>query len=541
MVYVKSKQLFLLQSVAIFLVILFPFFTHSFGDINYQIQVWGDKYKKLMQEMKQEYDESKIGITNVTLAAERTKRRDPLDGCRYYTGGWNYKSKHYWASVVFAALPLFIIAVVWFLSLGVFLCCAFLRCCCRIWCHDRKKRRPNAQLAYNVSLAILLISSIIAITGSVIIYVNQHKFYDKVFDAMEFIMNIALNVFDRLKVVVNAFANAAALASNQLSLPPDIQESINSVNTMVTAMARLPELQSSAMTNSIHHVLYPARLALNIVVGIVLALVLLGLLFSLLGLRRLVYVFAILSWIIIALLFFLSAVFLVFRIAVGDACVAMEEWLRNPTTNSTMNQVLPCLSNSVANQTLYVSKATVYFMVNSTNQFDTAIANNAPAAAVAYNQSGPLIPPLCNPINPDMTDRTCQPGEVNIGNVTEGFEKYKCEASSQGTCTTQGRLTPYMYDQLVAVVNVSYSLYTAGPFLVEVGQCSFVLKTLTEITDSYCPALRRYSGRTFVGLMMISCSSLVCLLCWLYHVTAKHQLWEASRFKSLSTGPLKPW
>ncbi|CAN1190678.1 hypothetical protein LINPERPRIM_LOCUS39990 [Linum perenne] len=513
MVYVKSKQLFLLQSVAIFLVIIFPFFTHSFGDINYQIQVWGDKYKKLMQEMKQEYDESKIGITNVTLAAERTKRRDPLDGCRYYTGGWNYKSKHYWASVVFAALPLFIIAVVWFLSLGVFLCCAFLRCCCRIWCHDRKKRRPNAQLAYNVSLAILLISSIIAITGSVIIYVNQHKFYDKVFDAMEFIMNIALNVFDRLKVVVNAFANAAALASNQLSLPPDIQESINSVNTMVTAMARLPELQSSAMTNSIHHVLYPARLALNIVVGIVLALVLLGLLFSLLGLRRLVYVFAILSWIIIALLFFLSAVFLVFRIAVGDTCVAMEEWLRNPTTNSTMNQVLPCLSNSVANQTLYVSKATVYFMVNSTNQFDTAIANNAPAAAVAYNQSGPLIPPLCNPINPDMTDRACQPGEVNIGNVTEGFEKYKCEASSQGTCTTQGRLTPYMYDQLVAVVNVSYSLYTAGPFLVEVGQCSFVLKTLTEITDSYCPALR----------------------------SAKHQLWEASRFKSLSTGPLKPW
>ncbi|CAN0862102.1 hypothetical protein LINGRAHAP2_LOCUS8383 [Linum grandiflorum] len=204
------------------------------------------------------FKESKIGITNVTLAAERTRRMDPLDGCRYYTGGWNYKSKHYWASVVFAALPLLIIAVVWFLSLGVFLCCAFLRCCCKICCGGRKKRRPNSELVYNVSLAILLISSVIAIAGSIIIYINQHKFYDKVFDAMEYIMNIGLDVFERLKVVVNAFATAATLASNQLSLPPDIQNSINNVNTMMTAMARLPELQSSTMTSSIHQVLFPA-------------------------------------------------------------------------------------------------------------------------------------------------------------------------------------------------------------------------------------------------------------------------------------------
>ncbi|CAN0862106.1 hypothetical protein LINGRAHAP2_LOCUS8383 [Linum grandiflorum] len=323
MVYVKTRPLFLLQSVALFLIIICPSFTYCNGDLNAQIQVWGDKYKNLMQEMQQEYQESKIGITNVTLAAERTRRMDPLDGCRYYTGGWNYKSKHYWASVVFAALPLLIIAVVWFLSLGVFLCCAFLRCCCKICCGGRKKRRPNSELVYNVSLAILLISSVIAIAGSIIIYINQHKFYDKVFDAMEYIMNIGLDVFERLKVVVNAFATAATLASNQLSLPPDIQNSINNVNTMMTAMARLPELQSSTMTSSIHQVLFPARLALNIIVGIVLAFVLLGLLFSLLGLRRLVYLFAVLSWIIVALLFILSAVFLVFRIRVrGDGRMA---------------------------------------------------------------------------------------------------------------------------------------------------------------------------------------------------------------------------
>ncbi|TVU08306.1 hypothetical protein EJB05_41706, partial [Eragrostis curvula] len=31
------------------------------------------------------------------LAAERTRRKDPLDGLRYYTGGWNISDRHYLA------------------------------------------------------------------------------------------------------------------------------------------------------------------------------------------------------------------------------------------------------------------------------------------------------------------------------------------------------------------------------------------------------------------------------------------------------------
>ncbi|CAL1399868.1 unnamed protein product [Linum trigynum] len=538
-----GRWLFVVQSAPLLflLVVSSSFFTTSdASNIDQQIQEWTSKYKDLLAGMKQDYSGSKLAITNMTLAAERTRRRDPLDGCHYYTGGWNYEDKHYWASVAFAALPLVIIAGVWFLSLWVFLCCAFLRCCCAVCC-GRKKRRGNPRSLYNASLAILLISTIVAISGSVVIYVNQHKFYDEVFDAMEYIMNKAVTILDKLKVVVNAFANAASMASNQFSLPPDVLGSITYVNDLVTSMATLPQLQSSAMNLAIHSVLFPARLALNIIVGIVIALVVLGLLFSILGIRCLVYLLAVLGWAIIVLLLILSALFLVFRIAVADACVAMEEWVRNPTTNSTMNQVLPCLNSTIADEALSVSKATVYFIVNSTNQFDNGVANKRSNLGLSYNQSGPLLPPLCNPINADMTYRSCLPGEVDIANVSEEFDKYKCQASGSGICASPGRLTPYMYDQLIAVVNVSYSLYSAGPFLAEVGQCSFVLKTLTEITDSYCPGLRRYSYRTFVGLVMISVSAMVCLVCWLCHVRAKQQLWEAKRYKSLSTGPLKPW
>jgi hypothetical protein len=35
--------------------------------------------------------------TPFVLAAEQTQRKDPLDGLRYYTGGWNISDEHYWA------------------------------------------------------------------------------------------------------------------------------------------------------------------------------------------------------------------------------------------------------------------------------------------------------------------------------------------------------------------------------------------------------------------------------------------------------------
>ena len=35
--------------------------------------------------------------TTLVLAAERTRRKDPLDHLNHYTGGFNISNKHYWA------------------------------------------------------------------------------------------------------------------------------------------------------------------------------------------------------------------------------------------------------------------------------------------------------------------------------------------------------------------------------------------------------------------------------------------------------------
>lgn len=41
--------------------------------------------------------EESTGNSSLILAEKRTYRRDPLDGLKRYTGGWNISNEHYWA------------------------------------------------------------------------------------------------------------------------------------------------------------------------------------------------------------------------------------------------------------------------------------------------------------------------------------------------------------------------------------------------------------------------------------------------------------
>lgn len=108
--------------------------------------------------------------------------------------------------------------------------------------------------------------------------------------------------------------------------------------------------------------------------------------------------------------------------AVGDTCVAMDEWVQHPTAHTALDEILPCVDNATAQQTLLQSRDVARQLVILVDKIISDVTNrNLPAQAgpVYYNQSGPLMPPLCNPFNPDLTVRPCVPGEVPLDNATE--------------------------------------------------------------------------------------------------------------------------
>lgn len=106
----------------------------------------------------------------------------------------------------------------------------------------------------------------------------------------------------------------------------------------------------------------------------------------------------------------------------ADTCVAMDEWIQYPTANTALDDILPCVDKATAQETLLRSKEVTSELVNLVNQVITNVSNInfAPNfTPLYYNQSGPLMPLLCNPFHPDMTDRQCDAGEVNLSNATQ--------------------------------------------------------------------------------------------------------------------------
>ncbi|KAL3511940.1 hypothetical protein ACH5RR_024657 [Cinchona calisaya] len=473
---------------------------------------WESKSKRSVLE-----EGNNVGGNSSTLilAAERTHRKDPFDGFNYYTGGWNITNKHYVASAVFTAAPLFLVAAIWFVAIGL---CMLLTCLC--FCCCRRRNYGYSQTAYALSLILLSLFTVAAIIGSIVLYTGQGKFHNTTTDILKYVVGQADSTVDNLMNVSDYLAAAKQVGVGNVFLPPDVQKHIDEVDAKINSAASTLQSETERNRNRIDDILGIVRKILIIVAAVMLAVALLGFLFSILGLQFLVYILVILGWILVAVTFILSGIFLALYNVAGDTCVAMDQWSKNPTAHTSLDDILPCVDVATAQETLSQSKNVTFQLVGVVNGIITNVSNvNLPPAArpLSYNQSGPLVPVLCNPFNPDKTARKCAAGEVNFNNATQVWKNYVCQVSTNNVCTTIGRLTPSMYQQMSSAVNVSYGLYHYGPFLTDLLDCTFVRDAFTSIENDYCHDLKRFSKWIHIGLALVSSAVALSLIFWLLY------------------------
>lgn len=204
--------------------------------------------------------------------------------------------------------------------------------------------------------------------------------------------------------------------------------------------------------------------------------------------------------------------------ATADTCVAMSEWVERPSSNTALDEILPCTDNATAQETLMRSKEVTGQLVELINTVVTNISNinfSPVFVQMYYNQSGPLLPMLCNPFNHDLTDRPCSPGELDLNNATQAWSSFVCQVNQNGTCITTGRLTPALYGQMASCANISTGLINNAPFLVQLQDCSYAKQTFRDITNNNCPGLRRYGYRVYVGLAILSTAVMLSLVFWI--------------------------
>ncbi|RRT53075.1 hypothetical protein B296_00016354 [Ensete ventricosum] len=108
--------------------------------------------------------------------------------------------------------------------------------------------------------------------------------------------------------------------------------------------------------------------------------------------------------------------------------------------------------------------------------------------------------------------------EQNLKNfVWKGYVCQTVVVSGSEVCATIGRVTPSIYNQMMAAVTVSRGLYYYVPFLTGLEDCSFVRETFTAIHKNNCPGLEQNSKLVFIGLVMVSAAVMLSLVFWVIY------------------------
>nr|GEZ86156.1 uncharacterized protein [Tanacetum cinerariifolium] len=328
---------------------------------------------------------------------------------------------------------------------------------------------------------------------------GQQRFHNSTTATLDYVVKQSKDTSYKLNNVLDILETAKGIGVDQVSLPESIKDNIDRVDTMVNEAAtdlefetadnqdesikdnidRVDTMVNEAATDlefetsdnqdGIQYVLNSVRLSLIIIAAVMLLVALLGFLLSIFGLQVLVYVLVVFGWILVTSTFILCGIFLTLHNIMGDTCVAMDEWVQNPTAHTALDEILPCVDNATAQETLYESKDVTFQLV---------------------------------------------------------WKGYLCQVSAQDTCTTVGRLTPKMYDQMSAAANVTSGLTQYGPFLVGLLDCTFVRDTFTGIHKDHCPDLTKYSRWVYIGLAMVSVAVLLSLVLWvLYARERRHRVY----------------
>lgn len=449
----------------------------------------------------------------LVLAANRTNRPDILNGFHRYRGGWDIANQHYWASVGFTGAPGFILAFLWLitfgLALGIHLCCG--------WGINIKDKGTNH--SQRICLILLLLFTVAAATGCILLSVGQDKFHGEALDTLHFFVNQSDYAVQTLRNVTEYLSLAKTINVTRILLPSNVMDDIDKLNVDLNAAADTLSETTNENSVRIKRVFNEVRLALFVVAGVMLILALTGLVLSLLGYQHAILVFVITGWLLVATTFILCGVFMILNNAISDTCMAMGEWVENPRRESALSDVLPCVDQRTTNKTLIQSKQVVTNVVNVVNQFiyTTANTNTPQGTLIYYNQSGPAMPPLCYPFDSQFQDRQCTSQEVSSANASMVWKNYVCEVSELGICATVGRVTPEIYSQLVAAANESYALEHYTPLLLSLQNCNFVRDAFTGITSNYCPPLKHSLKIINVGLGFISVGVLLCLVLWVLY------------------------
>ncbi|CAJ1951341.1 unnamed protein product [Sphenostylis stenocarpa] len=351
---------------------------------------------------------------------------------------------------------------------------------------------------YNCRLKVKVVKFMKSnVIGAIFLYTGLETFETNANDVSDILVTRANTVVDIVQNVITNLAAAKNLQVASFTLPSDMK---NGIEVAERFSYKTDVIQSQAEET--------ARISMEFLKAISESLIIVG-----------------------TMLLLLAAV------GFTDTCVAMDEWVQHPRSESALSRLLPCMDEATTQKTLDISKNTSFQVVDLVNAFVEKVANAdlPPMKAdkdIYYNQSGPHLPLLCNPFFPNLTERPCDADEISLRGAPTAYQSFICNTSPSGLCITMGRLTPSLYSKIMVANNLSDSLHRHGPLLARLVDCSFVIDTFDQINKDDCPSFKRYTHQTFIGLVLVSAAVMCSVILWVVFVEERRAQISSTKFKS---------
>ncbi|GJP30897.1 hypothetical protein CLOM_g7301 [Closterium sp. NIES-68] len=358
-----------------------------------------------------------VGNETILLVPDRTARRDPLNGLRTYSGGWNPTDSHYWASVGFTVSFGPLIGVAWLLlGLGIVfgVCCT---CCC---CHERWSRmrshdyRPYTKKDLTLPLVLMIVGLVGLVVGIALMLAGGIMFRS----TMLAITDHAMEQVDRVAGIVSNVSTAvAALSSTHVAnaaLPTNITSNVtamaNQVNQTAVEMQGLLD-QGSFFVNTSVLLIYRFMFGVGMTIALLCAL---GFVFALLRIVVVTNIILFFLWFSVFWAWIATGIFFTTYIVEGDSVAALQQVMLNPSVNSAMSRYLPCANHSDMQSVLTTARSALF---TSQTFIKSALEDGYPQVLQAAGASSvcvPYAPPQYTP-NPSI----CEPGSLTLTQLSK--------------------------------------------------------------------------------------------------------------------------
>ncbi|KAL8104392.1 uncharacterized protein LOC141678931 [Apium graveolens] len=475
-----------------------------------------------------EAENSLVDIENSTQPIKQkddTVRVDPLDHLKKYRGGYEIRDLHYWSSTVYTGVPGYALGVLWLLC-GILYAFYFLVTKFCFKCCDKRKLRKRSLYSrqyYIWPVLVAVFFTVLAIIGCGIVLGGDAKFHSRAKTVVDIIIDTAeeasttiFNTTDAMRIMSQNLDSAYGGTAEAASF-------LNYTSVRLDSTASDIEREARKNRHFIDLGLKIVYIVTMSIISLTLAASIALLVFGILKLRRALYLFIVICWLLAVFCWLFFGLYFFLENFAEDTCTALESFQRNPY-NNTLSSILPCDELVSTQSDLKDVSAGVYNLVNQVN------ANLS--AQEAFVQ-------ICNPFSAppeyNYQPENCPPSAIRIGDIPAAVKLIACTDSNDNnqTCVGGIYIPNSEFRRLEAYTTSIQNLLNAYPGMDSLVECQTVKNAFAEILEKHCKPLKRDTHMVWASMAYLSSVMVILVLLWTYQAGR----WRKDHYSDSSVKP----